>query len=273
MNFKYLLFKRIFLLLIVAQLSATHVFAATILYDESHGIPAYVYSMFDDLVTNNGYDYSVYTGSEISDTTFQGADIFMMDIQDLSTSYSTSEITAINNFVNSGGGLLMLTDVDDHSQAAEPIMQSFGMTLTANVSTSGHVIADSSLTTGVTNLTLDPYAKIVTSNNDGFSSILSSDGISFAATMESGSGRIAYFGDGNIFMNWNMYTGYSSVPPPLDPTYDNYKLALNTVEWLSNTTPVVPEPVSSILFVAGGTLFAGRNFVRKCVRKKRSITI
>jgi hypothetical protein len=80
-----------------------------VLFDQTHGCDDISnYDAFVNNLTAEKYNVSTFSGSTIDASTFSGIDVFVIPQTD--NPYTPSELSAIENFVTSGGGLFVFGD-------------------------------------------------------------------------------------------------------------------------------------------------------------------
>lgn len=80
-----------------------------VLFDQTHWTDSILmYSVWVKSLENEGYVVDVLTSTPINENTFKGYDVFV--IPQARIPYATDELNAIENFVESGGGLLVIGD-------------------------------------------------------------------------------------------------------------------------------------------------------------------
>ncbi|MFY9638521.1 MAG: DUF4350 domain-containing protein [Methanobacterium sp.] len=115
-----------------------------ILFDETHpdgkinaihSIGTYGSSGFANILQNNGYSVSTYTDTPITPDKLKGYDVLI--IMGQLRNYTDDEVQTINNFVNNGGGLLLIgvpwgQAQGDSNFAYNKIAESFGVSFAYN---------------------------------------------------------------------------------------------------------------------------------------------
>jgi len=106
-----------------------------VFWDTSHGIyfdysPSGRFSSLKSLLENTGYAVDE-NNSGILNLDLDNYDVIVICVGSADNSvYSADEVTAIENFVNGGGGLLIMGDnTDMNNQNISPISEAFGTTL------------------------------------------------------------------------------------------------------------------------------------------------
>jgi hypothetical protein len=95
-----------------------------------HSIGTYGSSGFANLLQNNGYSVSTYTDKPITPDKLKDYDVLI--IMGQLRNYTDEEVQTINNFVNNGGGLLLIgvpwgQAQGDQNFAYNKIAESFGV--------------------------------------------------------------------------------------------------------------------------------------------------
>jgi hypothetical protein len=237
--------RRSLLLFCLVTVLSVPAFAGSILWDVSHGIyfdyyPGGRYSQMVSHLGSLGYPVTTTTSGFLVDDPAGYSAIVIAVGSSWDTEYSAAEVDVIKNYVNAGGGLLLMAD-NPSTMLFDilPVAQAFGF----DIGTSEVVPYD----TYTSDLTPDPIF-------DGVTSIYmrAAGGISggtvvarqeitltpLVSVTTYGSGRVILMGDNNSFDD--AYRGQ----------VDNIKWEENSIEWLTGSTQV-PEP-ASLLFLGTG---------------------
>jgi len=199
------------------------------------------YSQFVDLLDANGYSVSIITTGSLTNTILAEYDVFIAMTQQV---YTSAEISALNIFVDSGGGLFVIADHSStFSDPVQSLTEAFGVHLDANVvhDTDDWVDPyDYWVTYDTANFASHPItiglSKIQTfcaSSMTGGTTIVKTDADGSATPGDSpvvvatsyGSGRVVVVADLNCFNNEH---GFDLVQYPSD----NKQFALNILDWL-----------------------------------------
>jgi hypothetical protein len=176
-----------------------------------------------------GLGYTVYF-SNIFPASLSGYEILIL-VGGFSADEDIPE-AAVDNFVNSGGGLLILEGViasDDFDETANssPVLSHTGWDLRNNANV---VDAGNSLCTGIsTTCTFSGYSVVPVMKAGAHVVMEWTDGTVFAATYEYGSGRVVYIND--------LWIWYGGIYWQGDQT-NGYKLMQNALAWISTATDV-----------------------------------
>ena len=196
-----------------------------VLFDQTHGTDSIAcYSMWIATLNERGFMTYVQTSGEITFDELDDYDMFVIPQADIP--YLSSEISAIQNFVSDGGGLLVIGDNDPSIYTD---LTSFAGITWASCKASGITtdISPHLVTAGVYSVYLaSPYANM---NVTGVAQDLvrhEKGGIMLAVSVQS-FGKVIGFADENSLWDLGIQGG------------DNLRLAYNMIEWL--TTPVQYE--------------------------------
>ncbi len=303
LNFASKKFKLVFILFLVMPLlffSSLHIASAQpnnnkILFDESssnwgkyntiHSIGTYGSSGFANLLQSYGYSTSAYTDKPITPELLKNYGVLV--IMDQTRNYTDDEINAIDDFVNNGGGLLIIgstwgnTD-GDQNFGFNKIARSFGVSFANNeilVDDHDYVffspmieikdIRPSPITNNVTNFiymmgtnindpgpsTVVAYTDSYTWADEGHPAADGSTTSNFQKDPDESSGPFPVvsqmqYGKGKVVFMGAAYTFINSV------IYrsDEWKLGLNSVNWLANNpNPTTYKPSGLISFNLIGT--------------------
>ncbi|MFQ5909875.1 MAG: DUF4350 domain-containing protein [Thermoplasmata archaeon] len=215
----------------------------SILIDQTHGTDnASSYSILIADLLAEGYEIYYQGSIPITTSDLSGHDVFM--IPQPFQFYSASELSAIQTFVSSGNGLLVLGDNDP------PVftdLTSFAGITWISGGTSGTTtsITPHQITTGIAVIDLDsPMSEMLVSGSA--MSLVRDPGGGNALVVSTSPGRVAGFSDESSFMDFGI-------------TYaDNEQLAINIIDWLMGT--VYDHDVAVINFNAPGFVNPGVNF-------------
>jgi thermitase len=196
-----------------------------VLFDQTHGADNIAcYSMWITALSERGFMTYVQTSGEITFDKLSSYDVFVIPQADIP--YLPSELSAIQNFVFDGGGLLV---IGDNYPSIYTDLTSFAGITWASYKTSGITtdITPHLVTVGVYSVYLaSPYAKM---DVTGAAQDLVRDekgGIMLAVSVQS-FGKVIGFADENSLWDLGIRGG------------DNLRLACNMIEWLA--TPVQYE--------------------------------
>ncbi|MCK4455010.1 MAG: thrombospondin type 3 repeat-containing protein [Thermoplasmata archaeon] len=189
----------------------------SVLIDQTHLTDnATSYSiLFGDLLAD-GYVLDYQYTTPITAADLSGHDVFM--IPQPFMSYSASELSAIQTFVSSGNGLLVL---GDNSPSVFTSLTSFAGISWFSGGTSGTTtsITPHQITAGITAIDLSsPMCEMTVSGSA--MSLIRDPGGGHALTISTSPGRVAGFSDESSFMDFGITAA------------DNEQLALNIIEWL-----------------------------------------
>jgi hypothetical protein len=250
-------FSVLFLILVIT-FQAT---GATVLWDSSHSWNEDGYlpnRWFSKLVQNLGSH-----GFQIADSDkgFLGENMNSYDMAVISENvysvYTDEEIAAIKNFVNDGGGLLILAEWSPN-QYLQSITNAFGVKhAVSDVGSYPHTIytsnfAASPLFDGIQKICFQGVGELTTNGNLKEVVWCMDYGVkkTLGVAGDFGNGRVVILGDGNIFSSFNGSGEYYD-------RADNRQFSVNTFQYL------VPEP-TTILFIGLGGMI---------LRKKRKMNI
>jgi len=196
-----------------------------ILFDQTHYADNLMsYTIWISNLTAKGYIVDFLYGSPITPSTFEGYDVFV--IPQANTYYSMEELAAIHDFVNNGGGLLV---IGDNSPSVYSSLTDFAGITWDIGGFSGYTddITPHPITDGVktayfgapsTRLHVAPPAK------DLIRDIMRNN---MLAASEVEKGAVIAVADEDSVANWAIFSG------------DNLRLASNMIDWLMSRRPVV----------------------------------
>lgn len=246
--------KRVAVLIVAMFLSASPVMGGyDVLWDTSHGVHlGYQPSGHYQGLVNRlaGYGFSVDSTSNgflVDDPA--GYDVIVVCLGSAwDTAYSAAEVWQIVDYVNAGGGLLILGDnTDCPNPNIQPVADGFGIGLglssispgddyTSNLA--AHPIFD-----GVSEIYMEDAGEISAGGASSLVAWQEGTGLGLVAAGTSGSGRVVALGDMNTFAQEEYYG-----------LVDNKLFSVNTFQYLAGEQgPVVPAPGAVLL----GTLGAG----------------
>lgn len=231
-------------------------FSYTVLWDASNGVadvangggyqPSGHYSDLTDHLENN--DFTVNTTTlGFTENYLANTDVAVVCITSaFSSSYSAAEATLLADFVNDGGGLLIMGSNPSLGNGnIQPVAGKFGITLatSGDDTYSGNYTPDDldhPVFAGFTETDqiYMPAAGEIEVDENAFALAQITENI-FIAGATHGTGRVVALGDFNMFSQEGNFFARAQ----------NSEFALNTFEWLA-----VPEPATILLMAAGAAL-------------------
>lgn len=233
-----------------------------VLYDESHvggGSDMWTpgnASMFGWLLEEYGYNVTTNWNSSLDSGILVGCKVLCLFFP--MVALTPGEVTAVWNFVSSGGGLLLVGI--DYTTAGwmytpanlNPVSQTYGITFNKDVLTgvslrSGGQISDHAVTQDVQSF--HSYCDQVY----GCSLTVTSPAISLAVMMsksalavaQNGSGRIVAVGSPAPFIVYRNDVGWQVNPN------DHFQLSLNIIDWLVGNPHRLAQPPEKAIFRIG----------------------
>jgi hypothetical protein len=225
-----------------------------VLWDASHGgyVDTHAYQTLIDHLGGFGFTFSA-TGNGFLVDDPGAYDVIVVDVaMALDTAYSAPEVACIADYVNAGGGLLIMGDnTDVRNPNVQPVATQFGVSLglsyisPADVYTSefaAHPIFDC-----VSEIYMRAAGEISASGASSLVAWQEGTGLGLVAAGTSGLGRVVAMGDTNVFTIWDGY--YDLV--------DNRLFSVNTFLYLAGEDgAVIPAP-GAILLATLGTGLVG----------------
>jgi hypothetical protein len=189
-----------------------------VLFDQTHGTDSVGgYYTWITTLKERGFDIYIHTTGEITFDMLDNYDVFV--IPQANSSYLPSEISAIQNFVFDGGGLLV---IGDNNPSIYTNLTSFAGITWASGETSGVTIdiTPHLVTAGVSSVYLmSPLAKM--NVTDVAQDIIRYEGDIMLAVSVQSFGKVIGFADENSLMDLGVRSA------------DNLQLAINMIEWLA----------------------------------------
>ena len=258
-------------LVLLSVLAPSTAFAYTILWDTSHGVfvsPTYggegyqpvvdgYYETLANHLSDNGFTMAVTTGGFTDNNLAQTNVAVVCVTSAVSDPYTPEEVTRLTNFVNSGGGLLIMGDrTAAYNANIQPVAAAFGIDdlyvsdvlsdspVTYEIYTSD--LADHPVFDGIGNIFVYASAEMDVSGDTFAIARQEGTGKIIAAVAEVGNGRVVVIGDSSL---------WSWVPDYEEYFYEvqNPQFSVNTFTYLA-----VPEPASVLLFGLGLSLLVKR---------------
>lgn len=211
-----------------------------VLFDQTHWTDSiFRYSIWVHNITDRGYVVDTLTTSPLTSAALQGYDVFV--IPQAYNYYYSDELSAIQDFVLEGGGLLVIGD--DNPYVYSDLTSFAGITWeSGGYGGSTHDITQHQVTEGVETAYFAAPMSRLSVTVPAQDLIRDSGGYIMLAVSETGAGAVIGISDEDSITDY--YVG----------TADNLRLANNMIDWLSSRSPVVSFTYSPLDPYVGETV-------------------